>query len=171
MKLPETFTPDKKNINVVIETPRGNSNKYTYFPENDFFKITKVLPAGTVFPWDFGFIPGTKGDDGDPLDALVFMDTPTFTGCIVESRLIGVIKAVQTEDGKKERNDRIIAVSAEHDNFSHIDSLEDLNQKLLDELARFFDYYNAMSGKKFKVTGRDGPKKAQLLIEKQLEKT
>ena len=170
MKLPDTFTPDKSNINVVIETPAGNSNKYTYLPKKDFFKLTKVLPVGTVFPWDFGFIPGTKGDDGDPLDALVFMDTPTFTGCVVESRLIGVIEAVQTEDGKKERNDRIIAVSSEHDNFSHIHTLQDLNQTLLDELARFFAYYNSMAGKKFEITGKEGPAKARKLIETQLEK-
>jgi len=170
MILPAPFTNNGKHINVVIETPRGNSNKFTYIPENDFFKITKVLPAGLVFPWDFGFIPGTKGDDGDPLDVLVLMGLGAFTGCIIECRLAGAITAIQTEDDKPERNDRIIAISTEHDAYSHIKTIDDINKTMLDEVAGFFTYYNQADGKKFQVTGKKGPDKTRAIIEAQLVK-
>ena len=170
MKLPAPFTKDGKNVNVVIETPRGNSNKYTYFPKNDFFKITKVLPAGMVFPWDFGFIPGTKGEDGDPLDVLVLMGEGACTGCVIECRLAGVITAKQTEDNKTERNDRIIAISNEHDAYSHMKTIKDINKNFIEEIGSFFSYYNSLSGKKFEVTGIEGPKKTLDLIRSQLKK-
>src|SRR5690242_7742786 len=105
--------PQSGDFNVIIETPKGNRNKFKYDEELDLFMLSGVLPAGAVFPFDFGFIPGTRGGDGDPLDVLVLMDEPSFTGCLVRARLIGVIEAEQTEDGKTARNDRLIAVAAE----------------------------------------------------------
>jgi inorganic pyrophosphatase len=106
------FDQDSGELNVIIETPRGCRNKYSYDEKRGVFKLSSVLPAGAVFPFDFGFIPRTIGDDGDPLDILVLMDEPVFSGCFVAARLLGVIEARQTEDGKTERNDRLIAVSA-----------------------------------------------------------
>src|SRR5207253_805858 len=100
--------------NVIIETPRGSANKYVYDPQSGFFKLGKVLPAGTVFPLDFGFIPGTKGGDGDPLDVFLLMEFKTYPGCLVECKLLGVIENTQQEKGKKaERNDRLLAVPKE----------------------------------------------------------
>src|SRR3954451_24377864 len=99
-------------ITAIIETPKGSSEKYGYDPKTTLFKLKKILPAGMVFPYDFGFIPKTRGGDGDPLDVLILMDEPAFTGCLVATRLLGVIEAEQTEKGKTERNDRLIAVSA-----------------------------------------------------------
>jgi len=97
---------------VVIETPKGSQNKLAFEPRYRTFVLTGVLPAGAVFPFDFGFVPSTRGDDGDPLDVLVLMDAPVFPGCVVPSRLIGVIEAQQLEDGKTEKNDRLLAVAA-----------------------------------------------------------
>jgi Inorganic pyrophosphatase len=93
---------------VVIETPKGSPNKLTFEPRYGTFVLKGVLPAGAVFPFDFGFVPSTCADDGDPLDVLVLMDAPVYPGCIVPSRLIGVIEAEQTEEGETERNDRLL---------------------------------------------------------------
>ena len=85
------------SVEIIVETPKGSRNKYKYDPDNDVFKLSKVLPEGMVFPYDFGFVPSTKAADGDPLDVLMLMDEATFPGCLVECRLIGVIKAEQEE--------------------------------------------------------------------------
>src|SRR5262249_50979055 len=108
-------------INVVIETPRGCRNKYKYDDELALFRLSSVLPAGSVFPCDFGYVPGTMAEDGDPIDVLLLVDEPVFPGCIVRSRLIGVIEAKQREDGKTTRNDRLLAVacnSHDHENIA-----------------------------------------------------
>src|SRR5690349_6348428 len=84
---------DGETIRVIIETPRGARNKFKFDESLQVFRLSSVLPAGAVFPYDFGYVPGTHGDDGDPLDVLVLMDAPAFCGCLVPSRLIGVIEA------------------------------------------------------------------------------
>ena len=106
-------TPLKSSsIEVVIETPKGSRNKFKYDPGSDRFKLSKVLPEGMVSPYDFGFVPATKGSDGDPIDVLVLVDEPTFPGCLLECRLIGILEAEQEAmDQKKKRNDRLIAVA------------------------------------------------------------
>jgi inorganic pyrophosphatase len=88
---------------VVIETPKGSPNKFAFEPRFGTFVLKGVLPAGAVFPFDFGFVPSTRAEDGDPVDVLVLMDAPAFPGCVVPSRLVGVIEAEQTEGGKTER--------------------------------------------------------------------
>src|SRR5690349_19970023 len=98
------FDTQSGNLNVVIDTPKGSRNKYAYDFKIDAYKLKAVLPHGSVFPFDFGSIPGTIASDGDPLDVLVLMDEPAFIGCLIEARLLGVIEAVQTEDGESERN-------------------------------------------------------------------
>src|SRR6202012_5696238 len=103
---------DKHDLTVVIiEKPKGSRNKYAYDPEERIFELTRVLPAGMEFPYDFGFVPSTIGGDGDPIDVLVLMDEPAFPGCVLLVRLLGVMKAEQTEHGKTNRNDRLIAVA------------------------------------------------------------
>ena len=170
MKLLRKLKPfDRKsgNLNVVIDTPKGSRNKYAFDFKINGYKLKTVLPQGTVFPYDFGSIPGTAADDGDPLDVLVLMDEPVFIGCLVEARLLGVIEAEQKERGKTERNDRLIAVAAESHTHSNLKSLHELDSKLLDEIEHFFVSYNDARGKKFKPTGRKGPAVAKRLIKKQ----
>src|SRR5436309_14730303 len=101
----------EQNVQVVIETPKGSRNKYAWDAKLRLFQLKKVLPEGMAFPHDFGFIPSTEGEDGDPIDVLVLMDQPVFTGCLVKARLIGVIEGKQTERGKSARNDRLLAVA------------------------------------------------------------
>ena len=107
---------DKDNpeiVNAVIETPSGSRNKFKFEKRFGCFALSSVLPEGMVFPHAFGFVPRTQAQDGDPEDVLVVMDEPTFTGCVVPVRLVGVMEAEQTEDGDKRRNDRLIAVAAQ----------------------------------------------------------
>lgn len=107
------FNPETGHFNVIIDTPQGSRNKYSLGEESGLFELSRVLPAGAVFPLDFGFIPNTLGGDGDPLDALILMDEPAFVGYLVPSRLLGVIEAEQTEKGNTARNDRLIAVATD----------------------------------------------------------
>lgn len=165
----KVFNGDQGAINVIIETPKGSSNKFDYDVELGLFKLAAVLPAGIVFPFDFGYIPDTLGDDGDPLDVLVLMDQPTFTGCLVSARLIGIIEATQTEDGEKTRNDRLIAVAEESNLHKDVQSLKDLSPALIDEIEKFFVSYHRIRGKKFKVLQEYGPRRARKALSKGIE--
>jgi inorganic pyrophosphatase len=155
-------------VNAVIETPGGSRNKFKFDPKVGFFALAGVLPEGMVFPHAFGFVPSTKAADGDPEDVLIIMDEPTFTGCVVPTRLLGVMEAEQTENGKTERNDRLIAVAAQSRDYSDAKSLNDLNSNMLKEIQQFFITYNMEKGKKFKVLRMRGPKQALKLVKKSL---
>src|SRR3954471_15779307 len=106
------FDRNSGNLNVVIETPKGCRNKYAFDFDLEGYRLKTVLPEGAVFPFDFGSIPGTVGEDGDPLDVLLLMDEPAFTGCLIEARVLGIIQAEQTSKGETTRNDRLVAVAA-----------------------------------------------------------
>jgi inorganic pyrophosphatase len=128
------FTEDD-DLRVVIETPRGSRNKYSYDPECDCIQLSTVLPEGMVFPYDFGFIPSTLGQDGDPLDILILMEEPVVPGCIVRTRLIGAIEAEQKEKGDSwTRNDRLIAVATHAQTHEHAKKLSDLRPHLITEI-------------------------------------
>ncbi|HZS47567.1 MAG TPA: inorganic diphosphatase [Blastocatellia bacterium] len=163
------FDPETGDLNVIVDTPKGNRNKFKYDEGLGLFKLSGVLAAGTVFPFDFGFVPSTLGEDGDNLDVLMLMDEPAFVGCLVNARLIGVIEAQQTEGGKTERNDRLIAIASHSHNHKDVKTLGDINVNLLTEIEHFFISYNEVRGKKFKPEGRYGPEKAERLV-KQGEK-
>ncbi len=160
-----TKDPQSDAYNAVIETPKGSQNKFKYEPGQGYFRLHRVLPAGTVFPYDFGFIPGTLGEDGDPLDVLILMDRPAYPGTVTDVRVIGVIEAEQTENGQTIRNDRLVAVNAETHNYENLQSIKDMDQHLLDEVEHFFISYDEMEGKTFKPIGRYGPRRAIELIE------
>jgi len=164
------FNRKSRNLNVVIDTPKGSRNKYAFDFKINAYKLKTVLPHGTVFPFDFGSIPGTVAEDGDPLDVLVLMDEPVFIGCLIEARLLGVIEAEQTEDGKTERNDRLIGVAAESNTNGTLESLQKLDSKLISEIEHFFVFYNRAHGKKFKPIARKGPAVAKRLIKAQTKK-
>lgn len=152
-------------LNAIIDTPKGSRNKFQYNTEHGLFMLGGVLPAGAVFPFDFGYLPSTIGGDGDPLDVLVLMDEPAFVGCLVPSRLIGVIEADQTEGGETTRNDRLIAVAANSRNHRDIQSLKQINDNLVHEIEHFFISYNTAKGKEFAPRGRFGPDRARHVVE------
>jgi inorganic pyrophosphatase len=144
----------------IIETPKGCRNKFDYDPQSNLFKLGGLLPEGMMFPFDFGFIPSTLGEDGDPLDIMVLMDAPAHVGCLMEVRIIGVIKAMQTEDGKTESNDRLLGVAVHSYDHEDLKTINDVSKTLLDQVEAFFISYNKQRGKKFKIAGVGGPKKA-----------
>jgi inorganic pyrophosphatase len=130
-------------LRIVIETPKGSRNKYSYDPECDCMQLSTVLPEGMSFPYDFGFIPSTLGEDGDPLDVLILMDAPVVPGCIVRARLLGAIQAKQKEKGGKwTRNDRLLAVAMHAQTHQALKDLSDLRPHLLEEIKEFFVDYN-----------------------------
>ena len=155
----------KHIIRVVIETPKGSRNKYAFDSEQKVFELKKVLPAGMAFPYDFGFVPSTKAEDGDPVDVLVLMDEPAFTGCVLGCRLVGIIEGEQGEKKNKLRNDRVIAVEKDNHSFADIKHINDLGKQFLHELEEFFVNYHELSGEKYKIVGVKGPAQAKKRIE------
>ncbi|MXV52401.1 inorganic diphosphatase [Pedobacter sp. HMF7647] len=154
-----------KALTVIIETPKGSTQKFDYEPDLKCFKLKKILPAGLAFPFDFGFITNTKGEDGDPLDVIVISEIKTFTGCCMDCRIIGSIKALQTErDGQSMRNDRFLAIPEVSTLFVNVKDIDDLPHGIIDELERFFENYNEQAGKKFEVLERLSSEDAYKLI-------
>jgi inorganic pyrophosphatase len=151
-------------VHVLVETARGSRNKFSYDEEQNVFRLKKVLPEGMSFPYDFGFVPSTLAEDGDPLDVLVLMDEPGCTGCLIECRVIGAILGEQSEDGKKVRNDRLVGVALPSHTHSDLKNIGDLNSNLLREVEQFFVNYHAQYGTRFKPIGRVGPKEALKMV-------
>ena len=160
---------DKKLLRVVIETPKGSRNKFAFNPDEHIFELKKVLPSGMAFPYDFGFVPSTKADDGDPVDVLVLMDEPAFTGCVLSCRPIGVIEGEQEAEKKKERNDRIVAIQKDAHSWAEVKTIDDLGKQFCRELEEFFVNYHELSGAKYRVLGVKGPDKARKLVEASLQ--
>ena len=151
-------------LRVVIETPKGSRNKFAFNSKEHIYELKKVLPAGMTFPYDFGFVPSTKADDGDPVDVLVLMDEPAFPGCVLTCRLIGVIEGEQGDKKKKERNDRIVAVEKDAHSWADIKTIDDLGKQFCRELEEFFVNYHRLSGKQYRVLGTKGPGQARRLV-------
>src|SRR4030081_2044934 len=164
-RLPSLDQDDDGIVQVVIETPKDSRNKYAFDPEQKVFELKKVLPAGMAFPYDFGFIPRTKAEDGDPVDVLVLMDEPAFPGVVLKCRLIGIIEGEQGNNKEKERNDRVVAVEKENHSWADIKHIDDLGKQFLHELEEFFVNYHELSGKQYRVIDVRGPKQARKRIE------
>lgn len=165
LQCPNRWDPKKRQCKAIIETPKGRRNKFDYDPEYKLFALGGLLPEGLAFPFDFGFIPSTLGDDGDPLDVVILLDEPAHVGCLLDVRVIGVIEAEQIQGGKRTRNDRLIAVAVHSYSHEDLQSINEVNKSLLDQLDEFFISYNKSRGKKFKVKARQGPKHAAQLLE------
>ena len=155
---------DKELLRVVIETPKGSRNKFALNPKEHTFELKKVLPAGMTFPYDFGFVPSTVADDGDPIDVLVLMDEPAFPGCVLLCRPIGVIEGEQNGKHGKERNDRIIAVEKQAHSWADVKTVDDLGEQFSKELEQFFVNYHTLAGKKYRILGMKGPDQARKLV-------
>ncbi len=163
------FAAKSDEVNAIVDTPQGSQNKFKYDEESGLFMLGGAMPAGATFPFEFGYIPSTRGGDGDPLDLLILMDAPTFVGCLVRARLIGVIVAEQTEEGKTERNDRLIAVAVQSRRHEYLRELREVPKQLLAEVEHFFISYNEIKGKKFKPLGRYGSARALALVRKAMK--
>jgi inorganic pyrophosphatase len=148
------YDPQTHLVRVVIDTPAGSRNKYKFDPVTQLYCIARILPAGMHFPHDFGSIPGTVEPDGDPLDIMVLSEAPTFPGCLVTVRLLGVLRAQQREHGKEIRNDRLLGVAMTPVNESPLRELKSIARQQLEDIEGFFESYNRAQGRPFKITGR-----------------
>src|SRR5215475_6805686 len=156
--------PDSGLVRVVIDTPKGSRNKYKYDEPLGLYRLSKVLPLGLTFPYDFGCIPSTRAEDGDPLDVLLLGEEGLFPGCLVTVRLVGVLQAEEREHGKTFRNDRLIGAIETPVNRPAIQTFADLPPERLDEIEYFFMAYNHLEGRHFKPIGRHGPARAEQLL-------
>jgi inorganic pyrophosphatase len=168
-KLP-AFVEGSTNLNMVVESPRGTSVKLDYNADDDVFALSHVLPRGSSFPFDFGFVPSTLAEDGDPLDILLLLDAPTCVGCVLTARPVGVIEAEQTQDGETFRNDRLIGVAVADKARGRLGSLTEVDSRVLDEIEHFFSSYNEMRGRKFKPIRRAGSNAALELVRRAMRK-
>jgi inorganic pyrophosphatase len=166
---PTRLDPMRKKdglLQVIVETPKGSRNKFSFDVEQEIFSLKKVLPAGMAFPYDFGFLPKTVAEDGDPIDVLLLMDEPAFPGVLVPSRLIGVIEGEQVDGKKRIRNDRLVAVADANHMYAMVRKLTDLPKQFLRELEDFFVNYHRLQGKEYKLLGCKGIAEAETLINK-----
>jgi inorganic pyrophosphatase len=156
MKLP-AFS-DNGDIRVVIETPRGSRAKFNYDPKLQTFTLSKSLLVGLTYPHDWGFVPSTKAEDGDPLDIMVIHDAATFPGLVLPCRVIGVLQIEQKSKGKRERNDRLFAVPRHSHSERALRDVSDLSKPIQDELEKFFIATDELENKTLDILGWKGPK-------------
>ncbi len=164
-RLPHQLDRESQECRAVIETPKGRRNKFKYEPKAGLFSLSNLLPQGFSFPFDFGFIPSTAAEDGDPLDIIVLMDEAAHVGCLLTVRVIGVIRVQQTEKGKTTENDRLVAVVTRSFDFKDVKSIDQLQKPLVEQITEFLELYNKNSGKQDKVKSVNGPEKALDLVE------
>ncbi len=142
-----------KTIDVVVEIPRGSRNKYEIDHATGVIRLDRRLFSATVYPADYGFIPDTLGEDDDPLDALVLLDDPTFPGCWVTARPVGVLW-MEDEAGP---DAKIICVPAGDVRWDHVEDLSQLPDHLVAEIVHFFDVYKDLEpGKSMTTRGSEG---------------
>ncbi|HEX3625610.1 MAG TPA: inorganic diphosphatase [Verrucomicrobiae bacterium] len=159
------FNEKDGSVNAIIETPKASAIKYSYSPQSHLFRAKRTLPHGMVFPFNFGFVPGTLAEDGDPLDILIVDPEPFVCGCLVKARLLAVIEAEQTEEGKMVRNDRIVAMAIDEETPPEFLSVP-LDEARIRQIVFFFASYNKINGKEFKHLRTGDPKDGEALIRK-----
>ena len=144
-------------VDVVIEIPGGTRNKYEYDHDKHVFRLDRRLFSATVYPTDYGFIPETLGEDGDPLDALVLLDDPTFPGCWITARPVGVLW--MTDDAGPDA--KVLCVPEGDPRWEHVRDLAGVPAQMLDEIEHFFEVYKMLEpGKHSTTRGYEGPEAA-----------
>jgi inorganic pyrophosphatase len=143
-------------VHVLVDTPKGSAQKYKYDSDSGLFKLSRILPLGMSFPCDFGSIPGTAAPDGDALDVALLGEHPSFTGCLMTVRLLGMLEAEQVERGRAIRNDRLVGIAHTPVNRPRIRDLADVPADVLGELEHFFKSYNSAQGREFRILSRRG---------------
>ena len=155
---------DKTHIYAVVETPRGSHCKLEFDTKLRAFTLAKPLLAGLTYPYDWGFIPSTRAEDGDPLDVLVIHDAGTYPGLALRCKPIGVLEVLQVSNGKKERNDRIFAVPDRSPFEGDLQDVRHLPSRAIQELEKFFEATDALEDKKLQFLGWRGPTRAVKII-------
>lgn len=148
-------------INVLIEIPAGSKNKYEFDKDMQAFALDRVLYSSVQYPYDYGFVPNTLADDGDPLDGMVMMDQPTFPGCVIACRPIGMMEMIDGGD----RDEKILCVPAKDPRFDGVRTLDDVASHRLDEIAEFFRSYKNLEKKVTEILGWQNVEKVMPLVE------
>jgi inorganic pyrophosphatase len=156
---------DDGNLQMVVETPRGASVKLRYEPKTRIFTVSRALSLGITYPFDWGFIPGTKCEDGDPLDALAIHDSSTYPGVILPCRPLGVVDVTQKAKSGVEENPRLIVMPIWHDRMGEFEKASGLPERLKQEIEQFFVSATFFTGKDVKIKGWRGPKAAAKMVE------
>lgn len=152
-------------LNVVVETPRGASIKVKFDSSTGLMMLSRPLPNGVTYPYDWGFVAGTRAPDGDPLDALILWDCASYPGLLVPSRPVGVLAVEQSApDGARQRNDRLIVIPAKSPRLDSVQSINDVTPRVRAELEQFFSAVVAFEGKQLRILGWDGPDAARALV-------
>ena len=154
-----------KVVYAVIEIPKGSRNKYEYDKDKEAFALDRVLYSPIHYPAEYGIIPKTLWDDGDPMDILVVMEQPTFPGCVIETRIIGVMKMI---DGG-ESDDKILGVPVNDPKFKDVQDISDMPKPFLDEISHFFTEYKRLEKKTTEVLGWENAEKAFEALEHSME--
>ena len=149
-------------INVLIEIPGGSKNKYEFDKDIQAFALDRVLYSSVQYPYDYGFVPNTVADDGDPLDGMVIMDEPTFPGCVIAARPIGMLEMIDGGD----RDEKILCVPDKDPRYVNVKSLKDLASHRLDEIAEFFRSYKNLEKKITDIKGWQDVDEVMPLVEK-----
>jgi inorganic pyrophosphatase len=155
----------KGDVHVVVETPRGSAAKLEFDPELQAFTLSKSLILGLSYPYDWGFVPSTKGEDGDPIDVLVLHDAATSPGLVLKCKVIGVLEVIQKNGKKKIRNDRLIAVPRDSHREKAEDDARDLSKQIRQEIEKFFVATDELEDKELQFLGWKGPKTGEKLID------
>ncbi|MEM6520019.1 MAG: inorganic diphosphatase [Cyanobacteria bacterium P01_D01_bin.71] len=153
--------PEPGLINVLIEIPAGSKNKYEFDKEMGALILDRVLFSSVQYPYDYGFVPNTLADDGDPLDGMVLMDQPTFPGCVIAARPIGMLEMIDGGD----RDEKILCVPAEDPRYTQVKSLDDIAAHRLDEIAEFFRSYKNLEKKVTEILGWQNVDKVKPLVQ------
>ena len=157
---------DKDHVYAVVETPRGSRVKLEFDPKLKVFTLAKPLFAGLTYPYDWGFIPSTQAEDGDPLDVLIVHDAATYPGLVLRCTPVGVLEVEQSSKGKRERNDRVFVVPDRSPFEGDLQDIRRLPARAIKELEEFFLATNALESKALKFLGWRGPAKAIKTIKK-----
>jgi inorganic pyrophosphatase len=151
-------------FHAVIEIPLGSSVKYELDKASGIIKMDRVLYSAVYYPANYGFIPQSLAEDHDPLDVLVLGVAPSFPGCLVTVRLVGVLRALQLEAGRTIRNDRLIAVGETPVNRPRLRELHSLDAEQLRDIEHFFESYNRRQGREFRISSRGGRRAAEAVL-------
>ena len=147
-------------LRMVVEIPKGSSNKYEYDRELGTFRLDRVLYSPVHYPGDYGFIPGTLASYGDPMDVLALVEEPTFSGCVVEVRPVGVLKMVDQE----QKDQKIVAVLNRDPRYEQVHTLDQIFPHLRREIEHFFNIYKELEGSATSTLGWGDPIEARSLI-------
>ncbi len=149
------------DVEVIVEIPKGSRNKYEVDHDSDAIWLDRMLFTATQYPTDYGFFPGTMGEDGDPLDALVLLDEATFPGCHIIARPVGVFFM----EDEKGRDAKVLCVPATDPRWSELHDIGDLPPHLLQEIGHFFEVYKQLEpGKKSETSGWQGVGAAEAVV-------